>query len=470
MMNNNRRKVLRSQSRGIVYNVYKFMKNEADLNQPINLKSVQSRVAAATGVSVSSLKRIVSEGIRVDQQTGAFTTPNKKRSRRKVKTEMDDFDKCVVRRTIYDFHETNGERPTVRTLLPVLREKVNFSGSSWALRKIISDLGFRWRKTANKRKLLTEKEDIREKRLQYLRAIQNYRNSGRPIIYVDETYVHSSHTTRHSWSDDKNKGLLAPVSKGKRAIIVHAGGDNGFIPNALLIFKSGTKSSDYHNDMNFENFEKWLRNKLIPNLPPNSVLVIDNASYHNIKLNPSPTSSSRKEEMMNWLSQRGIPFHESMYKAELYKLIKSNKERFQMFKIDALLAEHGHSVLRLPPYHPDLNAIELIWATIKEHLRKKNVTFTLDDAIKIVEEKFQTMGKDEWASRCSHVRKCEEEYLKLEQTLDTMTEQIVINLRDDSSNDSDNSSNNGEESDAEGTDTSVSSSSSDTDMSGIHPL
>lgn len=26
----------------------------------------------------------------------------------------------------------------------------------------------------------------------------------------------------------------------------------GFVPNTLVIFKSGTKSGDYHNDMNFQ--------------------------------------------------------------------------------------------------------------------------------------------------------------------------------------------------------------------------
>jgi hypothetical protein len=46
----------------------------------------------------------------------------------------------------------------------------------------------------------------------------------------------------------------------------------GFVPNALLIFKSGckSKSTDYHDDMNAENEEK---EKLIPNLFQNSVVV-----------------------------------------------------------------------------------------------------------------------------------------------------------------------------------------------------
>jgi hypothetical protein len=58
---------------------------------------------------------------------------------------------------------------------------------------------------------------------------------------MDETYIHSSHTKDRAWSYGKSVGLLAPVSKGQRVIIVHAGSENGFIPHALLMFKSWEK-------------------------------------------------------------------------------------------------------------------------------------------------------------------------------------------------------------------------------------
>jgi transposase len=64
--------------------------------------------------------------------------------------------------------------------------------------------------------------------------------------------------------------------------------------------------------------------------------------------------------MIDWLSDRGISFSDRMCKPELYSLNKLRKPRFKRYKIYALLAEHGHSALRLPPYHPDLNPTELI--------------------------------------------------------------------------------------------------------------
>ena len=37
--------------------------------------------------------------------------------------------------------------------------------------------------------------------------------------------------------------------------------------------------------------------------------------------------------------------------------------------IDNIAKKYGHEVIRLPPYHCDLNAIELIWADEKNYVR-----------------------------------------------------------------------------------------------------
>jgi hypothetical protein len=99
------------------------------------------------------------------------------------------------------------------------------------------------------------------------------------------------------------------------------------------MFKSGTKSGDYHHEINFDNYEIWLKTNLIPNLPPNSVLFVDNAACHNVELNPAPTFSSRKSAMIDWLSGR------DMCKPELYSFIKLREPRFKTFKIYALLGK-----------------------------------------------------------------------------------------------------------------------------------
>jgi hypothetical protein len=108
------------------------------------------------------------------------------------------------------------------------------------------------------------------------------------------------------------------------------------------------------------NYKKWLQEKLIPNLEPKSVILVDNASYHNVQFNQHPSSNARKGEMLFWLDKHGIRYSAGMTKAELYDLIKMHKPQSETFAIDCLLGEHGHTVIRLPPYFPDLNPIEKI--------------------------------------------------------------------------------------------------------------
>ena len=47
------------------------------------------------------------------------------------------------------------------------------------------------------------------------------------------------------------------------------------------VFKAKKGSAaDYHQEMNAENSERWFQEKLLPALPANCLIVMDNASYH----------------------------------------------------------------------------------------------------------------------------------------------------------------------------------------------
>lgn len=91
-----------------------------------------------------------------------------------------------------------------------LREDINYQGSERSLQRIITDLGFQWKKTENNRKLLIEASNIHLQRIEYLSKIKNYRQEGRPIVYTDESYVDSSHSTPKAWTDGTTKGLKKP--------------------------------------------------------------------------------------------------------------------------------------------------------------------------------------------------------------------------------------------------------------------
>jgi hypothetical protein len=68
------------------------------------------------------------------------------------------------------------------------------------------------------------------------------------------------------------------------ASIIHAEGENGFVPNALLMCKSHQATGDYNHQMNQQNYEKCVREKAVPKFSPNSVVVLDNTPYHTVTI------------------------------------------------------------------------------------------------------------------------------------------------------------------------------------------
>lgn len=450
-------KVIRSQTREVISNVLTFMEREAEEGKfIIQCKRVHERVAAAVGVSVRTLSRIKSERKRTSESGTSFETPNKKRLRCRPITGLDDFDQCVVRRIINNFYLLEKCLPTIPKIRTTLEREINFQGSASSVGRIIKKLGYKWKKTNSNKRILMERQEISYCRFIYLSKLNKYRTEGRPIVYTDETYIHSTHSSSKGWSDDSTSGVAVPISKGKRLIIVHAGGEMGFINNCLTMWKSGQSTGDYHHEMNHNNYVKWVQNKLIPNLPGNSVIVVDNASYHNVQKNKPPSISSTKAEMQSWLRNKNIYFSETMLKVQLYELIKSHKPQHKEFVIDELLGKHGHSVLRLPPYHPELNPIELIWAEIKNWVGAHNVTFKMEDVIRLTEAKIQQIGQQEWVNKCEHSKKIEIEFLKQQGPVENTIESFVIQLGGGQTDDE--------------TDSSDSSAISDTSLSGIEEL
>jgi hypothetical protein len=112
------------------------------------------------------------------------------------------------------------------------------------------------------------------------------------------------------------------------------------------------------------------------------------------------------------LDTRGICYPQDSTKVELFQLIKINKYTFQKFSADRLLARHGHAALRLPPYHPELNLTQKMWATLKNWVAMKNVKFQLQDVQKLAEEKFSSITKEDLLPVSKHIQEVEEKYVQ----------------------------------------------------------
>ncbi|KAJ4444761.1 hypothetical protein ANN_06558 [Periplaneta americana] len=209
--------------------------------------------------------------------------------------------------------------------------------------------------------------------------------------------------------NEEVKGVCADGNACNRLIMLHVGSLAGFLKGAELVYKANTASGNYHDQMNNSNFEKWTSKKLIPNLPARSVVILDNALYHNVQVDKAPIKSSPNIVMRAWLQQHGVTCNQKWRKGELYTRVLEKKPREKIFKIDELLRTHGHEVLRLPPYNYDLSPIELVWS--------KSVTV------------------EDWEGYCQHVEKLEDDYWDQDGIVTDVIDEFIINIEDDSSDD-----------------------------------
>ena len=89
--------------------------------------------------------------------------------------------------------------------------------------------------------------------------------------------------------------------------------------------------------------------------------VFDNASYHSQKdENNTPRWNWRKPRLIDWLKAKKVDFPQDGNKKEIWKIAREKSLEEPRFKVDDLIRSFGHDVLRLPPYHCDLNPIERI--------------------------------------------------------------------------------------------------------------
>lgn len=228
-----------SKVRRMVFNVYSFFKRyESEENRRnLDFSKCQELTAEACSVSVSTVSRICREAKKAEIQGAPqlFVSPRKHINTPKRVTNLDDFEKDIFRRTIFDFYD-KGEFPTAKKITLALREKISYNGSVSSTKRLLKQLGFRYRKTHDGRKFLMEREDIVAARLKFLRKIHNIRVTGdtRPILYLDETWVNQNHSVKFVWQDSSsNGGLKIPVGKGSRLIICHVGSEKtGFISDS----------------------------------------------------------------------------------------------------------------------------------------------------------------------------------------------------------------------------------------------
>ena len=83
-------------------------------------------------------------------------------------------------------------------------------------------------------------------------------------MYLDDTWANAGESVEKMWVEDDPVvsggaigGVRKPSGKGNCLIILHAGGENGWVNSADIVFQSKKATDDYHDEMTAAQFEEW---------------------------------------------------------------------------------------------------------------------------------------------------------------------------------------------------------------------
>ena len=169
--------------------------------------------------------------------------------------------------------------------------------------------------------------------------------------------------------------------------------------------------------MNWDNFSKWFEAQLLQNIPPRSLIILDNAKYHNVLEDGFfPSTSSTKEQLTSWLTRNGYAWREDMLKSELLELC-TREAPVPEYRLDQIALRHGMTILRTPPYHPELQPIETCWAVVKNYIAD-NCDFTMRGLRRRLPEGFSQVTPETCAKIIKEVAEEEDRFWLEDEKLD----------------------------------------------------
>ena len=301
----------------------------------------------------------------------------------------------------------------------------NPSSYMWSratLQRAMTDLGFKFTVGPDHYDAAREKTKIIAQRENFIKTMREYRAAGRTIYYTDETWANKKLTPSGTWTYRSLRARLnVPSLKGARIIVAHVGSrDSGLVQDASLVFLGKKKTGDYHGEMSSDLWLKWLGDNVLEKIQ-GGVLVVDRAPYHMKLIAESRPASSkmRKAEVVAWLEQhepapedRSATWRQQTTVPELREqgVIHLPTPRYL---VQDLAAGVYVSVIFSPVAHPELNPIEMVWATVKVSLRRANVTFTTSRLQELVNIEFAKISAEAWGRYEDHTIGMENHYMEV---------------------------------------------------------
>lgn len=395
-------------------------------NPNVSIRDCRISISKELGIGQRTVSNVLSEY----NTKKTVTSPCKTRQKKSYKDLYDDLQLNTIRRHVHSFW-FNKNIPTLDKILSVIKNDDSLPDISRSnLHNLLKFMDFVYQKRHRNGGLI-EKDEIILWRRRYLEDIKTYREEGRHLYYLDETWVNAGDCTSKTWTDNTIKshrqaflqglttGSQNPSGKGKRLIVLHIGSKDGFVPGGLLCFESKKTNTDYHEEMNGNTFFKWMES-IIQRLEDNCVIIMDNAPYHSVMCEKIPNKSTRKADIIEWLENKGVVIDRPMVITQLLDMVNQIKPKYDKYAIDKLVKTHNRTILRLPPYHCELNPIELAWASVKNHVKMNNSTYKLSDVKTLLLEGIERVDDTMWKNFISHTQSVENKFYDIDFIIDDM--------------------------------------------------
>ena len=152
-------KDLSKDCKNIVLNLFKFFQLEKARGRPFYFPdNLIKRTCKAAGISYSSVYGVVN----------GKSPPESNRPKERKKT-LDDFDRCVIKRTVHSMYNRK-IAPTVSKIKKEIEDTIKISKSTLTL--TLLDLGYKYKKSGDNRRLLYDQRSVINDRCNYLRKIR----------------------------------------------------------------------------------------------------------------------------------------------------------------------------------------------------------------------------------------------------------------------------------------------------------
>ncbi len=368
-----------------------------------------------TGVA-RSVVATISKSVRQTGSVPVSTSPG----HRQQPTAIPLSTEGQIREFIFEQHR-QGTICHAKHVNALLKDTCGLDVHERTMQRHLRRMGFCWSRTKNRPRSLREKAEVRQQRHNYLYEIRKNRqlpvNERYDVVYLDESFLHHHHSGQYSWFSEHD--FVERMSgKGRRWCFMHAMQADALIEGAFLAFEAKKSRGDYHGQFDWEIFQHWFKEQLLPHVPPRSLIVLDRCPFHMVCRDAIVPSQMKKAELQEWLTHRGIRWEEQWLRARLMEEVDQYRDKKPMVEVFA--EEKGHKLLFLPVHHPELNPIELIWANVKNYCGTVFSNSTrFKEQRQHLEESFKKDITPEYCTKVyEHVQKIEERYWNTDLMID----------------------------------------------------